>query len=231
MRMSSALQAVRWRAERWFRWLWQGQDHGQLITELLERVQPHRDQRLVFVETGCGLSTVALADVARRTGAIFYSCDLNQDKLDALRERTGDALANVEFLLGDSLDSLATVAARHGRVDFALLDSAPSATHTLREFLVLEPRFGPGSQVLIDNAALPGARLLLSPCRKGKLIVPYLLASPFWTVRAHPRAGDSMVSAVLDAVGARSDGEYEDARYVDHWRATFDRGLRPVPAS
>ncbi len=229
--MSSAWQAMRWRAERWFRRLWQRQDHGDLIRDLLANVQPLRGQRLVYVETGCGLSTLAFAENARRTGALVYSCDVNQEKVDALRARTGDALSNVTFLIGDSLESLAQIAARHERVDFALLDSAPSATHTLREFQRLEKCFGPGSQVLIDNAALPGARLLLSPCRKGKLLVPYLLASPFWTVRAHPRAGDSMVSAVLDAIGARSDGEYEDPSYVDHWRATFDRGLRPLPAS
>lgn len=226
--MGSGWQALRWRAERLFRGLWQQQDHGALIAGLLADARPLPSQRLVLVETGCGLSTLALAAVARRTGALLYSCDLNQDKLDELRARTGDALSEVCFLVGDSLSSLAQIAARHPRVDFALLDSAPSATHTLREFLLLEPRFGPGSRVLIDNAALPGARLLLSPCRKGKLVVPYLLASPFWSVTAHPRAGDSMVSGVLDAIGARSEGEYEDPGYVDHWRATFDRGLRPA---
>jgi hypothetical protein len=135
-------------------------------------------------------------------------------------------LCEVNLVAGDSLDSLAAIAARHGRIDFALLDSAPSATHTLREFLLLEPRFGPGSRLLVDDAALPGARLLLSPCRKGKLIVPYLLASPFWTVTAHPRAGDSMVSAVLDAIGARADSGYGPG-YVDRWRSTFDGACGP----
>jgi hypothetical protein len=82
--------------------------------------------------------------------------------------------------------------------------------------------------VLIDNAALPGARLLLSPCRKGKLLVPYLLASPVWRVKAHPRAGDSMVSALHDRAGARADASYEDPGYVDHWRATLELGLHPT---
>ena len=85
--------------------------------------------------------------------------------------------------------------------------------------------------MLIDDAALPGARLLLSPCRKGKLIVPYLLASPFWSVTAHPRAGDSMVSAVLDAIGARADSGYEDPSYVDRWRAALRPRLRLRPAA
>jgi predicted O-methyltransferase YrrM len=229
--MSTTWQALRGHAERVYRRAWRAQDHGALIRELLAKVQPVRDHRLVFVETGCGLSTLALVEVARRTGALVYSCDVDPQKLEALRERSRDPLREVTFLGGDSLESLAEIASRHGRVDFALLDSAPSATHTLREFLLLEPRFGPGSRLLVDDAALPGARLLLSPCRKGKLLVPYLLASPFWTVTAHPRAGDSMVSAVLDAIGARADAGYEDPGYVDLWRASFDRRRCPVPAT
>ncbi len=229
--MSTTWQALRGHAERVYRRVWRSQDQAELIRELLAKLQPIRDHRLVLVETGCGGSTLALVEVARRTGARVYSCDHDAKRLDALRECANDDLAEVEFLAGDSLEGLATVVARHGRIDFALLDSAPSATHTLREFLTLEPRFGPGSRILVDDAALPGARLLLSPCRKGKLLVPYLLASPFWTVSAHPRAGDSMVSAVLDAIGARADSGYEDPSYVDRWRATFDRRLRPVPAT
>lgn len=229
--MSTAWQALRLHAGRVVRRVWQAQDHGALIRELLAKVQPIRDHRLVFVETGCGSSTLALAEVARRTGALVYTCDLDKEKLERLREHTRDPLTEVTLLAGDSLDGLAEIVSRHGRIDFALLDSAPSATHTLREFLLLEPRFGPGSRLLVDDAALPGARLLLGPCRKGKLLVPYLLASPFWTVTAHPRAGDSMVSAVLDAIGARADAGYEDPGYVDRWRASFDRRLRPVPAT
>jgi len=228
--MSTTWQGLRGHAEKVFRRIWQAQNHAELIRDLLADEQPVRGQRLVLVETGCGHSTLALLEVARRTGACVYSCDIDPDKIERLRDSTRDAEAEVNFLVGDSLSSLARIVARHGRIDFASLDSAPSATHTLREFLTLEPRFGPGSRVLIDDAALPGARLLLSPCRKGKLVVPYLLASPFWTVKAHPRAGDSMVSAVQDLAGARADAGYEDPRYVDHWRETFDRGLRPLPA-
>jgi predicted O-methyltransferase YrrM len=229
--MNTTWQALRGRAQRVYRRIWQTQDPGALILELLADLRPVRNHRLVFVETGCGASTLALVEAARRTGAHIYTCELDPHKIDRLRERTRDALTEVTFLAGDSLASLAQIVARHGRVDFALLDSAPSATQTLREFLLLEPRFGPGSRVLIANAALPGARLRRRPCRKGKLVVPYLLASDFWTVTAHPRAGDSMVGAVLDAIGAHSDAGYEDPGYIDHWRAAFDRGLRPVRVS
>jgi predicted O-methyltransferase YrrM len=226
--MSRPWEALRERAVRLFRNVWQTQDHGALIRQLLADVKAPARRRLVCVETGCGLSTLALAEVAKRTGAEFYSCDANAEKIEELKRRVPEALACVHFLEGDSLASVAEIAARHERIDFALLDSAPSATHTLREFQLLEPRLDTGSRVLIDNAALPNARLLLSPCRKGRLLVPYLLASPFWTVTGHPRAGDSMVSALYDRVGAHSDARYEDPSYVDHWRATFDRAFEPL---
>ncbi|HKC50995.1 MAG TPA: class I SAM-dependent methyltransferase [Myxococcota bacterium] len=219
--MSAALDGARRRALLAFRRLWRVQDHGALIRSLLADTREPSQRPRLFVETGCGLSTFALAEVAARVGAEVYSCDANADKIAELRARGADALANVHFVEGDSLASLARIAARHEHIDFALFDSAPSATHTLREFQLLEPRLGAGSRVLVDDAALPGARLLLSPCRKGKLLVPYLLASPFWRVKAHPRAGDSMVSAIHDRVGARADASYEDPKYVDRWREAF----------
>jgi predicted O-methyltransferase YrrM len=219
--MSAALDGARRRAQLVFRSLWRVQDPAGLIRSLLADAKAPTQRRLLFVETGCGRSTLALAEVAARTGGELYSCEVNAEKIAELRARAGDALANVHFLEGDSLESLARIAARHEHVDFALFDSAPSATHTLREFQLLEPRLAPGSRVLVDDAALPGARLLLSPCRKGKLLVPHLLASPFWRVKAHPRAGDSMVSAIHDRVGARADASYEDPSYVDRWRQAF----------
>ena len=229
--MSRAWERLRRRAERALRSAWRTQDHAALIHELLAQFEPPRARRAIFVETGCGASTLALAQAARELDAFLYSCDSNEAKVEALREQLGDANEHVQFLVGDSLIGVAQIAARHERIDFALFDSAPSATHTLREFLALEPRFAAGARVLIDDAALPGARLLLSPCRKGRLLVPYLLASPFWTVTGHPRAGDSMVSAVLDTVGARADRSYEDPSYVDQWRATIERKLRPLAAT
>lgn len=222
-------QRLRQRGASLFRRLWQTQDHGELVRKLLADVKVPVQRRLVFVETGCGPATLALAEMGAQLGAVVYSCDLDQEKIDELRRRAGEALAEVHFVAGDSVASLARIAQRHERIDFALLDSAPSATHALREFFALESRFGPGARVLIDNAALPGARLLLSPCRKGKLLVPYLLASPIWRVSGHPRAGDSMVSALHDRVGAAADRSYEDPAYVDRWRATLDRALRPAP--
>lgn len=220
--------AVQRRALRMFRSVWRTRDQGSLIRKLLAQLSPGMQRPVVLVETGCGVSTFALAETAERVGGHVYSCELDPRRIHALREASEGKLERVQFLEGDSLESLARIAARHESIDFALFDSAPSATHILREFQALERRLHPGARVLIDEAALPGARLLLGPCRKGKLLVPYLLASPVWRVSAFPRAGNSMVSAVHDKVGARADSSYEDPAYPA-WREALDGGLQPVP--
>ena len=226
--MDSSWQELRRRAEHWVRQLWPAQDCRSLIFRLLADLQPRPPDAPVLVQTGCGPATPALAAVADRVGAVLYCCEADGDKIAALQAADGSALGDVLFLRGDSLEELARIAARHERVDFALLGSAPSATHTLHEFFALEARLGPGARVLIDEAALPGARLALRHCRRGKLLVPYLLASPVWRVAAHPRVGESMVSAVHDRVGARADASYEDPSYVDRWLAQRGGALRPI---
>src|SRR5258706_7806728 len=186
VQMSAALDGARRRALLAFRRLWRVQDHGALIRSLLADTREPSQRPRLFVETGCGLSTFALAEVAARVGAEVYSCDANADKIAELRARGADALANVHFVEGDSLASLARIAARHEHIDFALFDSAPSATHTLREFQLLEPRLGAGSRVLVDDAAPPRGRLLLSPCPQGKPLLPYPLPPPLLRGKAHP---------------------------------------------
>jgi hypothetical protein len=74
----------------------------------------------------------------------------------------------------------------------------------------------------VDNAALPGARRLLSPVRKGKILVHYLLASPVWEVEEFPTAGDSMIAAYRHAELNYADPSYEDPEYVDPWRTAFN---------
>jgi hypothetical protein len=226
--MGTSWQELRRRAEHWVRHLLPAQDCRALVFRLLADLQARSAQPPVLVQTGCGPATPALAAIAARVGGVLYCCEPDGDRIDALRASDGSAIADVLFLRGDSLEELARIAARHERVDFALLGSAPSATHTLREFFAIEARLGPGARLLIDEAALPGARLTLRPCRKGKLLVPYLLASPVWRVAAHPRVGESMVSAVHDRVGARADASYEDPGYVDRWLAQRAGALRPI---
>lgn len=77
--------------------------------------------------------------------------------------------------------------------------------------------------LLIDNAALPGETRLLSPCRKGKVIVPYLQASAWWRVYGHPLEGDSMISAVRESTPDFADRDYEWPEYVDPWEWSFNK--------
>ena len=204
----------------------QKKSHGDLLVEAIDAVASGGGmQSPVFVETGSGLSTLALARKARELGGRVYSCDFNEQKVEELKKSSGGAVDEVEFLFGDSLESLRKIMDSHDHIDLLFLDSAASALHTFREFMIAEPRLGPGSVVVIDNAALPHERRVLSPVRKGKIVVPYLLASPFWKVEGHPGAGDSMVSAFFDESPDHADPEFEDPEYVDNWRSLFERKL------
>jgi predicted O-methyltransferase YrrM len=203
------------------------QTHGDLIEKLLSASPAiTKNRQPVFVETGCGISTISLGKAAQRIGAIVYSCDYNQEKSDELKSSSAGMVKNVEFMIGDSLQSLASIASRHDTIDFLFLDSAASAMHTFREFITVEKCLKPGSQILIDNAAIPGTTRVLSPVRKGKILVPYLLASPFWKVTGYPGSGDSMVGATLHIEPDYADPDYEDPEYIDNWRSLFKQELK-----
>jgi len=199
--------------------------HGEMIERLLDERREFLRENPVFVETGCGVSTVSLSAYAKRLNALAYSLDSSSDKSDDLKSRVGERVANIEFVIGDSLENLPKIVEKH-RIDFLFLDSAASAMHTFREFVICEPALMPGACVLVDNASLPGAMVLLSPARKGKVLVPYLLASPYWEVRAHPRAGDSMISAIRHSEAKFADPDYEDPGHIDNWRPYFDEAIK-----
>ena len=198
--------------------------HAEMIERLFrERRDSFRDHP-VFIETGCGLSTLAISKWAGALNGLAYSLDHNSQKIDDLKSKAGDRVANVQLLIGDSLENLPNVVAEHS-IDFLFLDSAASALHTFREFLTCEPALKAGACVLVDNAALPNEKRLLSPVRKGKILVPYLLAAADWEVRGHPLAGDSMVSAIRHAEGNFADFAYEHPAYVDHWKRQFNEAM------
>lgn len=199
--------------------------HGEMISKIISAHSAEFSENPVFVETGCGLSTVALAAEGHKLGATVYSCDYNNEKADELRAQVGNKVGNVRFEFGDSLESLKRITGQHERFDFVFLDSAASAMHTFREFMLVENNLRAGACLIVDNAALPGETHTLTPVRKGKILVPYLLASPFWEVSGHPAAGDSMVSAVMHKEGAYADPAYEHPEYIDNWRALFEDKL------
>lgn len=200
-------------------------DHGEMIKKILTENAAIIGDDPVFVETGCGLSTVSLAEMGTEMGATVYSCDYNKEKADELRQAVPEKVKNINYMIGDSIESLEKIASKHSDISFLFLDSAASAMHTFREFMAVEKCLHPGSIVLIDNAALPGEKRVLSPVRKGKVIVPYLLASTNWEVNGHPSAGDSMVSAIMHKEHDFADSEYEHPEYVDNWKSLFDKKL------
>ena len=77
--------------------------------------------------------------------------------------------------------------------------------------------------LLIDNAALPGSSVRLSPVRKGKILVPYLMASANWEVIPFPNSGGSMVGAIKRDNGNYADPDLEHPDYTDHWKDKFNR--------
>jgi len=204
--------------------------HGELIEKLLKKRKKIWKHNPVFVETGSGISTISLSKCAKELNALAYSLDYNSDKCDELKQRVGDQLSNIEFIIGDSLINLPKIIDKHS-IDFLFLDSAPSAMHIFREFLICEPAFKPGACLLVDNAALPEEKCLLSLVRKGKILVPYLLASAYWEVQAHPKAGDSMISAILHEEAKFADPAYEQPNYVEPWQANLNRHFNKLEHS
>lgn len=183
-------------------------EHTPLLRRILNNFIPSLDVPPTLVETGAGRTTKVIAEYSRSSNGHFFSCDVNQQKIDKLR--SDPSCSDVTFLAGNSTEKLRDLTKKIDHVDFAFLDSYPSALHTFEEFQILEPLMElPGSILVIDNASLPGQSHQLTGCRKGKILVPYLLASPYWLVTTHPHDGGSMIVAVRQREPDFSDPSYE----------------------
>ena len=196
----------------------QRESHSDLLDRYLRAFESAPARTRVFVEVGAGLTTATIARHAQRLGARFLCCDTDERLLRAIGESINrDGV--VEFQAGDSEAVLTRIATWVQRIDFAFLDAAPSAMKTFAEFRILERRFAPGSVLVLDNAAIPGAEPPSLPCRKGKILVPYLLASAHWEVVGHPQSGDAMIAAIRHDAATWSDPAYEWDDYPgDDWR-------------
>ena len=221
-KINRLINRLRYKARYWVR---KQKTHGELIEELISASIDIHHGKKIFVETGCGVSTISLGKCGSEGDVTIYTCDINSEKADELKELSGPSIGNVQFRIGSSLDSLESIAQNHDTIDFLFLDSAASAMYTFQEFMTVEKCLKTGSVLLIDNAAIPGEKHLLSPVRKGKILVPYLLASRYWEVQGHPDAGDSMVSAIKRDSPDYADPMYEDPGYIDHWRAQFNKEI------
>jgi predicted O-methyltransferase YrrM len=163
-----------------------------------------------------------LATHARRVGAQAHSIDTNAELIAGVdAEVNSDGV--VTFHSGTSLEMLPGILREVEKIDFAFLDSAPSAMTTWQEFALIEPFLKSGAIVVVDNACLPGEVATLSPCRKGKIVVPFLLASSWWEVEGHPQSGDSMVVAIRHGDPHYADPDFEGA-WNDDWKKRVSDG-------
>jgi predicted O-methyltransferase YrrM len=189
-------------------------EHALIEMQLKNIVVPD-NRPPVLVEVGAGKTTKVMADYARKHKAIFYSCDCCGPIIDFL-----DAAFNkdkcIRFLQSDSSDALAGLAPMIGVIDFAFFDAAPCAMKTFLDFQTIEYCFRPNSIFVIDNAKLPGLKQSPGPARKGKILVPYLLAHDEWTVEAFPGYGGMMIVAVKQPHGGHADPGYYEATYDPH---------------
>jgi predicted O-methyltransferase YrrM len=217
--MESKMSTVSFFVKKVFNFPYRQRTHSETIKSLFQTQPLFFGEQPILVELGAGLTTLTLAEIAAEKNAIFYSCDNNEKKIEDLKNKNKPKLDNVIFMPGDSLESLRLISSRHPKIHFILFDSAPSAMHTFKEFMIIEKCMAAGTFILIDNAALPDEKqALLSPCRKGKILVPYLLASSSWEVSGHPHAGDSMVSAVYCDDSDHADPGYERSEGFRDWR-------------
>lgn len=203
--------------------VYQNETHVEAIQRILsERSELNRG--FIAIEIGTGVSTMAFARSLRGVdSAKLYSIDISQEVVDRTEAETKPIFSNIEFRVGDSLESLDHLYSELTHVDFVLLDSAPSAMRTFEEFKILESKFRVGSCILIDNASSPECLAQLSECRKGKILVPYLLASPVWEVFFYPRSGDSMVFAQMSDHMNHADKNYEYEVDAQTWSDSLRR--------
>jgi hypothetical protein len=190
--------------------------HAKAVYDLAEKtIMPTPEEggeQSVLVEVGTGSTTISLARLAHRYGAKVYSIDISKTKIRRY-QNMDSIMNNVEFKLGNSHEMLNQIAHHEPFINFAFLDGPPSALHTFEEFMIIQDYMLPCSILLIDNACLPCKTDTLSSCRKGKIVVPYLLASPCWKVDEYLTWGDSMIAACKqypDPDLSHPDYEYKD---------------------
>ena len=64
-----------------------------MIERLCDTYADQISERPTFIETGCGISTLALARAARTFSGQAYSIDINTEKRDELLARAEDELS------------------------------------------------------------------------------------------------------------------------------------------
>ena len=150
----------------------------------------------VVIEVGAGASTVIVEKICKKNDCIGYTLEIAEKTI----ERVSKTCPSTKFILGPSLDTLPEMDLEQKPIGLLFLDGAPSAMMTFLEFQLMQSHLIVGSIVLIDNATMYEETISRESelaCRKGRVIVPYLRAHPFWEVKPYPQYGGGMVMAIL----------------------------------
>ncbi len=193
------------------------QSHGELVSKIFEQNIKNFSKIPKIIEVGSGITTDFLNKLSLKYKCEVISIDNNSSKVKFLNENIKEISPKLSFIVGDSLEILKNIV-RNSKIDLLFLDSAPSAIHTFKEFLICENAFKSGSCLIIDNAKIPEEKSNRNPARKGKIIVPYLLASKSWEVFSHPYSGDMMIVAIKRSEKQYADIKYELDDYTDNWK-------------
>jgi len=197
---------------------------GEFIIQIVDEYKDSFPEEPTFIECGSGLSTLYLAEAGRRTNATVFSIDNNAQKIDALKKDNDRWLWNVKFRINDSVKTIKALAALYGRIDLLILDSAPSALYTFNEFKGAERYLISDSIVLIDNATWPYS--IKKNTRKGKILVPYIMAKSDWLSILYSHVGDSVIMARKMRTDDFADPDYEKpGEYIDKWQKCFKKEL------
>jgi len=198
---------------------------ADIVKEYLPLLTHRHDRKNVLLEVGCGLSTIPMLEHCDCHSSKLYGIDTDKTVIALLE--TAYPGADSEFINKKSevgipyvLDKESSSDVWGGRkvnIDFAFFDGAPCAYSTMRDFLAIEPFMEPGSIYVMDNARLPEKEdvipeLVGAGCRKGKVVVPYLLSSPWWEVFAHPHSAGGMIAAIKRDKPVQADTAYSSAR-------------------
>jgi hypothetical protein len=118
----------------------------------------------IYVETGVGASTIALAGAAYRNGGRLYSWDANPSKGSAIRQILSETLDRIStrriddvwcFIPGNSLSpslGLPVLQEIGARVAFCFFDSEHTKRTLIGEVEAVQPTLADGAVLAIDDA-------------------------------------------------------------------------------
>ncbi|MDE0300286.1 MAG: hypothetical protein OXN17_16745 [Candidatus Poribacteria bacterium] len=136
------------------------------------------------IETGCirdanegTESTLTIASTLNERGA-FYTFEICKEHIHICRTVCRDYNEHINYVEGDSIENLRNMIDTNvlDSIHLALFDSVNDGDHIWKEFKNCEAAFRSNSIVIIDDVLWGD---------KGRVIKPYLEASPEWRTRIY----------------------------------------------